>query len=137
MNRAIQSIQQAMLPHLDNAQMKQLSLELEYVLGQYDVTLKSEGKVPASSPSNAELMEAFLSAKRLEGCSNGTIRYYRATIARMLSTASMHLTHMRTEDIRRYLSDYEQASNCSKANIDNIRRILSSLFPGWKTRITF
>lgn len=128
MDNAIQSIQQAMLPHLSNSQMRQLSIALEYVLAQYDVAPKSGLETPVTGPSNAELMEAFLSAKRLEGCSDNTIRYYRATVARMLATTSLHLTHMRTDDLRRYLSEYEESSQCSKANIDNIRRILSSLF---------
>lgn len=128
MKDAIQSIQQAMLAHLNNSQMKQLSLTLECVLGRYDITLKDGSAMPITGPANTELMGSFLSAKRLEGCSEKTIRYYRSTITRMLSTTDAHLTHMRTEDIRRYLSDYEQTSRCSKASIDNIRRILSSLF---------
>lgn len=44
------------------------------------------------------------------------------------SKLDMHVMHMKTEDLRKYLSDYQQASQCSKANIDNIRRILSSFF---------
>lgn len=128
MKDAIQSIQQAMLAHLNNSQMKQLSLALECVLGRYDVTLKDRSEMPTTGPANIELMGSFLSAKRLEGCSEKAIRYYRSTIARMLSTTDAHLTHMRTENIRRYLSDYEQTSRCSKASIDNIRRILSSFF---------
>ena len=108
--------------------MRQLSIALECVLGHYDMILKDGSETPIAGPENSELMDAFLSAKRLEGCSEKTIRYYKATIARMLSATTTHLTHMRTEDIRRYLSDYEQRSHCSKASIDNIRRILSSLF---------
>ena len=128
MNDAILAIQQAMLPHLDNAQMRQLLTALESVLVRYEMQ-PATGCAPENpGPSNLELMESFLSAKQLEGCSEGTIRYYRSTISRMLSTTSIHLTHMRTEDLRRYLTDYERASHCSKVNIDNIRRILSSFF---------
>ena len=128
MNDAILTIQQAMLPHLDNAQMRQLLTALESVLIRYKMQ-PATGCAPENpGPSNLELMESFLSAKQLEGCSEGTIRYYRSTISRMLSTTSIHLTHMRTEDLRRYLTDYERASHCSKVNIDNIRRILSSFF---------
>lgn len=128
MNDAILTIQQAMLPHLDNAQMRQLLTALESVLIRYDMH-PATGCAPENpGPSNLELMESFLSSKQLEGCSEGTIRYYRSTISRMLSTTSIHLTHMRTEDLRRYLTDYERASHCSKVNIDNIRRILSSFF---------
>ena len=128
MNDAILAIQQAMLPHLDNAQMRQLLTAHESVLVPYEMQ-PATGCAPENpGPSNLELMESFLSAKQLEGCSEGTIRYYRSTISRMLSVTSIHLTHMRTEDLRRYLTDYERTSHCSKVNIDNIRRILSSFF---------
>ena len=67
MRDAIQSIQQAMIPHLDNYQMRQLSLTLECVLGRYDIALKDGSETPIAGPENSELMDAFLSAKRLEG----------------------------------------------------------------------
>lgn len=35
---------------------------------------------------------------------------------------------MQTDDLRGYLSDYQQQTQCSKGNIDNIRRIMSSFF---------
>ena len=61
MKDAIQSIQQAMLPHLDNSQMRQLSLTLECVLGRYDITLKDGSETPTAGPESSELMDAFLS----------------------------------------------------------------------------
>lgn len=125
----VDQIIQAMLPHLDNAQMRQLSFVLDRVLAKYDIQPRKAGAEAALGPSNPELMKTFLSAKRLEGCSDNTLRYYKAVLSRMLNTTSnKHVTHMRTEDLRQYLSDYELHSHCSKANIDNIRRILSSFF---------
>lgn len=127
-NQATEAIQQAMLPHLDNAQMRQLSFALDFVLNQYDIHPKDGAPIANLGPSNDELMQAFLSAKQLEGCSNNTIRYYRTTIARMLSSTGKHLSHIRTEDLRSYLCNYELRSQCSKVSIDNVRRILSSFF---------
>lgn len=127
-NTAVESIRRLMLPHLDNAQMKQLSFVLDRVLAEYDIQPRNPENEVTLGPSNPELMETFLSAKRLEGCSENTLRYYKAVLSRMISTTNEHLTHMRTEDLRQYLSDYELRSRCSKANIDNIRRILSSFF---------
>ena len=75
-NQATEAIQQAMLPHLDNAQMRQLSFALDFVLNQYDIRPKDGAPIANLGPSNDELMQAFLSAKQLEGCSNNTIRYY-------------------------------------------------------------
>ena len=78
--------------------------------------------------SNEEFTELFISAKRVEGCSSKTLRYYLATINKMTDTVGKHITKITTEDLRKYLSDYHEENNCSKSNIDNIRRILSSFF---------
>lgn len=121
-------IVQSMLPYLDNAQIRQLSSVLDKAFSGYEIHPRESGATPEVGPTNPELMESFLSAKRLEGCSENTLRYYKAVLSRMLSTTSKHVTHMRTEDLRQYLSNYELQSRCSKANIDNIRRILSSFF---------
>ena len=74
------------------------------------------------------LIESFLSAKRIEGCSEKTIKYYKSTIEIMYSTISKGVRHIQTEDLRTYLTDYQQKNNSSKVTIDNIRRILSSFF---------
>ena len=124
----IDNIKQLMLPHLDNAQMVQLSFALERILNAYDIQPKDLSIKATIGPTNLELMRIFLSAKRLEGCSDNTLRYYKAVLSRMIYTINKHVTHLRTEDLRQYLSNYELRSHCSKANIDNIRRILSSFF---------
>ena len=56
------------------------------------------------------------------------MRYYEASIRRLFASVDCHVTHMQTDALRNYLSDYQQNSQCSKGNIDNIRRILSSFF---------
>lgn len=128
MQAAITAIQQAMLSCLDNAQMKQLTSALERVLRQYDLKPRDSAEPAQPGPPNEKLLELFLDAKNLEGCSQKTLRYYRTTISNLLAATDKHITHMRTEDLRSYLSGYEERTHCSKVNIDNIRRILSSLF---------
>ena len=70
----------------------------------------------------------FLSAKKVEGCSEKTLRYYKASLNKFFHTVDKHVTHITTDDLRAYLANYLQESQCSKTNIDNIRRILSSFF---------
>lgn len=125
-NRAVLKIEQAMLPVLNNAQMRHLHEVLTHVLWSLDIVA---GECAATQQvSNAELMENFLAAKRVEGCSEKTLKYYRATINHLLLKTTLHLTEVTTDDLRQYLADYQQGSTCTKANIDNIRRILSSFF---------
>lgn len=72
--------------------------------------------------------EMFITAKRVEGCSEKTLKYYSITIKNMLNTVNKSVHHITTDDLRTYLVEYQKLRNCSKANIDNIRRNLSSFF---------
>ena len=70
----------------------------------------------------------FLDAKAIEGCSDRTIKFYRATIEKMLGTIVVPVRKITTEDMRGYLSDYQKINNCSKVTVDNVRRNISSFF---------
>ncbi len=74
------------------------------------------------------LLNAFLSAKKVEGCSEKTLDYYRATLQRMLVAIDKAITQISTNDVRQYLSDFKEQRGSSKVTIDNIRRIVSSFF---------
>ena len=74
------------------------------------------------------LIESFLSAKRLEGCSDRTLNFYKSTIDKMYVSIGKSIKAITTEDLRSYLSDYQSSNDVSKVTIDNIRRNLSSFF---------
>lgn len=122
----ISEILQDMLPVLDNSQLAKLKGVLEHKLWNAEIVCKTVED--SFDKSNEEFTELFISAKRVEGCSLKTLRYYLATINKMTNTVGKHITKITTEDLRKYLSDYHEENNCSKSNIDNIRRILSSFF---------
>ena len=54
--------------------------------------------------------------------------YYRQTIMSMLSGIDKEPQEIATEDLRKYLTEYQTRRKSSKVTIDNIRRILSSYF---------
>lgn len=122
----ISEILQEMLPVLDNAQLAKLKGVLEHKLWNVEIVKKTVED--SFDKSNKEFTELFISAKRVEGCSPKTLRYYLATINKMTDTVGKYITKITTEDLRKYLSDYHEENNCSKSNIDNIRRILLSFF---------
>lgn len=124
----IAEVTQEMLSYLDNAQLAQLQKVLEHCLWGKDVIVTENASQWEDEHTNGILVEMFISAKKVEGCSEKTLRYYSTTISRMLSTFDKHVTKITTDDLRKYLADYQKQSECSKANIDNIRRILSSFF---------
>ena len=121
----ISEVLQQMLSHLDNAQMQQLQRALENTLFGCEITTQTEKK---DIEDNSSLIEAFVSAKRIEGCSEKTLKYYRTTIERMVASIDKGIHHIQTEDLRSYLTDYQSKNQSSRVTIDNIRRILSSFF---------
>ena len=120
----ITDIVQGMLPYLSNAQTEKLHEVLQHTLFNYDVTLAEKSK----EISGENLVESFLSAKKIEGCSEKTLKYYYATIQSMLDEIKKDVKHIVTDDIRCYLTEYQANKKSSKTTIDNIRRILSSFF---------
>lgn len=126
-NEIITEIEQSLLNYLDNAQMEVLHATLVRCLGNVDiVNLKQTSGI--SQYSNTELIDKFISAKEIEGCSKRTTKYYESTLLKMNSKLDKEITHMTTDDLRTYLTDYQKMNNCSKASVDNIRRNLSSFF---------
>lgn len=119
----IKEVLQGMLSALNNAQLKQLESTLRRVMAGYTVQAGQQGQ-----NDDEDLLTAFIAAKRLEGCSEKTLIYYERTIASMLNNASISATRIRTEDLRAYLTTYQQERGTSQITIDNIRRILSSFF---------
>ena len=121
----ISEVVQQMLPHLDNAQMQQLQTVLENALFGCEITVQTEKK---DTDDNPKLIDAFVAAKRIEGCSEKTLKYYRTTIETMVISIDKGIRHIQTEDLRSYLTDYQSKNQSSRVTIDNIRRILSSFF---------
>ena len=105
---------------IDNTQMVRLNNVLEEIL--------TEDRLDANLKSSAEILEDFLSSKRLEGRSEKTLDLYRFTIEKMLERIDKNICIMTTADIRDYLSWYQIEHGVSKATIDGIRRNLSSLY---------
>ena len=116
-------VMQQMLPHLDNAQMQKLQKVLEYTLHGCEIPVLEE-----NDNDNSKLVESFISAKGIEGCSEKTLKYYRTTIETMLISVDKSIRYIQTEDLRSYLINYQNEKQSSRVTIDNIRRILSSFF---------
>lgn len=118
-------VMQQMLPYLDNAQLKQLRLVMEHTLFHYDI---SDSTAKPEEDDSGALVASFIAAKRIEGCSEKTLKYYQTTIDAMVSSLGKNVRHILTEDLRAYLTEYQGKHQSSRVTIDNIRRILSSFF---------
>jgi possible bacteriophage integrase/recombinase len=121
MKNIIINIEQRMQEVLNNAQMEYL----HKILIKFLETENSENK---EENSNEKMLEMFLAAKKIEGCSKKSLDYYQSTITNMLIKVDKNFKHISTNDLRDYLSNYQNKSNVSKVTLDNLRRILSSFF---------
>ena len=95
-----------------------------------EVLLKhlTEKEAKQQEIDNTEYVKLFLDAKKIEGCSDRTLKYYRVTVEHMLRQILSPIRKITTEEIRAYLVDYQKINNCSKVTVDNIRRNISSFF---------
>ncbi len=121
--KLINDVVQGMLPFLNNAQTERLQEVLQHNLWQYEICDADNKK-----EQDEDMLFLFLSAKRIEGCSEKSLKYYEATIQTMLDSVGKRTKEIVTEDIRGYLTSYQTKKQSSRVTIDNIRRILSSFF---------
>lgn len=127
-NQIINEITQQMLPVLNNFELEKLQTALNLCLENYEIAeIKSEN---ISNYNNQHFIELFLGAKKIEGCSYKTLKYYRATINNTLNSINKEVKNIVTDDLRKYLTKHQEDHSSSRVTIDNIRRILSS-FLAW------
>lgn len=124
----IKEIEQKLLRYLDNAQMEMLHRTLKSCLDNVTFIMQEDSIQEIFEYSNMELIDKFIASKEIEGCSKRTTQYYKSTLVMLENRTDIHFTHMTTDHLRTYLTDYQKINNCSKVSIDNIRRNLSSFF---------
>lgn len=105
MEEKIVIILNEMSEYLSIAQMKKLQ---EVILKTF-----AENEADKQEISNDDFLKIFLDAKRIEGCSERTIQYYRATVENLFSHITENVRKITTEEIRAYLSDYQKTNKCS------------------------
>ena len=122
MKEKMAEIERLMAPVLDGMQARHLHAVLLACL------CETKDVLPEKERRGENLIDAFLSAKRLEGCSERSLGYYSSTLRKFQATVCKRIGAVTTDDIRDYLSDYQHESGASNVTVDNIRRIISSFF---------
>lgn len=112
---------------LTSEQINHLKVLLAKELNKYEISKVLEEK-DQQVKANTELLQAYLSAKKIEGCSEKTISYYQSIIETLFVAVCKPVYDVTTNDIRNYLSDYQERRKVSRVTIDNMRRIFSSFF---------
>lgn len=122
----INTVMQQMLKLLDNQQLMALKNVLEVALVSCEIIENTSSNNDLST--NEQWIDAFIAAKKVEGCSPKTLVYYESTIIKMLTGIKKAVSNITTDDLRKYLTEQQESKNLSKSTVDNNRRVLSSFF---------
>ena len=114
--------------HLSAEQNRILENTLHQVFSDFSLPAEKNEISSEDYEENTRLINLFIAAKKIEGCSDKTLQYYSNTLIKMVDTLQKSVTCMETNDLRYYLSSYQNTYNSSKVTIDNIRRIMSTFF---------
>ena len=125
----ILDITRDMKDSLTDYQLNKLKESLIINFEKLDFIMKTDDlKHQEELDGNKRMIEAFISSKQIEGCSDRTIKYYKEIIDKFNDNFDKSIKKITTEEIRSYLSNYKEMSTCGSTTIDNIRRVLSSFF---------
>lgn len=124
-NKIIKELESNLNEQLSPSQILVVAETLNSILSNYYI---SENNEHHGASDNDLLIDEFLSAKSIEGCSKKTLAYYKKSIKDTISSIGKAIVSIKTNDLRKYLSEYQSSRGLSKVTIDNIRRILSSFF---------
>lgn len=128
-DRLITQVQTSMASILSNEQLEELRRVLTNAFHDVEV-MERKPNAAQDSADNGGLLDVFIAAKRIEGCSEKSLKYYDSAVLHMLSIVDKPVREISTDDLRGYLANYQRERHSSKVTIDNMRRIFSSFF-GW------
>ena len=123
----LQAVLDGMRAFLTENQLELLNDVTRKALSECEITPKATEEEQRNK-ENAELLGAFISSKKVEGCSDKTIHYYKSSIEKLIAAVKKNVCEVATNDIRCYLAEQQEQRGLSKVTIDNLRRIYSSFF---------
>jgi integrase/recombinase XerD len=77
---------------------------------------------------NEQMLDAFVSAKRIEGLSEKSLNQYTSSILRLFDRVTKPVTQITADDVRDHLTYLLSECKNSKVSLNNHRRIFSSFF---------
>lgn len=98
--------------------IRTISSEMNIYLNNYQMSklqevLYRKVEIEKKEISNDEYVNKFINSKRLEGCSELTIKNYKIHIYKMLTYLDRDIRTIETDDIRDFLSYYQLNNNCN------------------------
>ena len=118
-----------MLQNFTNEQRETIKSAVFATLGNCDIREKSlTTDIVVSEDVNQKAISMFFIAKKVEGLSEKSLKYYQIVIRRLLSVIQKPVNSMTTDDIRYYLAIRQIEDKAALTTVDNERRIINSFF---------
>jgi len=106
------------------------------VLNDYNISPKCTDIVLANDNKRQRAIQMFIVTKKVEGCTENTIRYYMGTLRRFFNEINQRLEEITADQIRYYLAIRSTRDKLSKTSQDNELRVLKSFLSGAAERNT-
>ena len=119
----MESLQEQLSKSFETDKITRICRILDRILDGFSIY-----RIEKKETKNNLLLEDFIQAKKLEGCSVKTLAYYNSTLEKLFISTKKPATEITSEDIRAYLSNFQTMRQVSKMTIDNNRRIFSTFF---------
>ena len=101
---------------------------LRVVLNDYDITKRTTELSIAGQNDRQKAVQMFLVTKKVEGCTERTIRYYLGALRRFFDEVNIELKEIDADRIKYYLAIRASRDGLSKTSQDNELRVLRSFF---------
>ena len=128
-NTVLENMKDILIPK----QLDELSSVLVKELTKYDIVERGSDE-DVRNKENTQLLDVFISSKKIEGCSDKTIAYYRASIEKLILAVEKNVCEITTNDIRCFLAEQQETRGLSKVTIDNLRSCLLYTSPSPRDR---
>ena len=122
----IKTVSAELCHNLTAADLETVQDRLNDVLAMFEVETTPDGKNDVESD---ELLDAFLTAKRIEGRSEKTLSLYSYRMKRLIKAVDVPIRHLTVFHLRKYLMEQKDAG-CADTTLEGMRSVYSSFF-GW------
>ena len=104
--------------------------DIVILLNDYEITNRETALAVINDDRNMQLLQKFIIAKTVKGCTERTIKLYATELKKILETIDKTADEITADDIRYYLALRERRDGVCKTTANNELRYMRSFF-GW------
>jgi len=112
---------------VDNTTMQIIVGALDYVMADYDITIKETHLVPYSLDCQMYI-DLYVASRAVEGYSKAGLKNYRYDIEKFFEFTHKNVGEIDANDIRKYLYVYKTQKNVQDITLNNIRMHLNNFY---------